>query len=155
MVVFSEFNIEVHPATAVKTHHTYALLTAPARALSCRFSSGQGPPATRPCPHITLPVGAGGGAGYRWKALGEPVTESQKSREEAQTKNFEIDACRRRAQQACTFALAIASQHACQDAATEAKGLVATALAALGLPRASDGRTTKWHHCLALQRHVV
>ena len=54
-----------------------------------RFSSGQGPTGTRLCPHITLPVGAGGRAGYRWKALGEPVLESQKHREESQNKNFD------------------------------------------------------------------
>ena len=58
-------------------------------ATSFRFSSGQGPPATRPCPHITLPVGVRGGAGYRRKALGEPVPGLGK-------KNFEIDALARR-----------------------------------------------------------
>ena len=62
-------------------------------ATSFRFSSGQGPPATRPCPHITLPVGVRGGAGYRWKALVEPVVDSLKSREDSQKKNFGGDAC--------------------------------------------------------------
>ena len=33
------------------------------------------------CPHITLPVRVGGGPGYRWKALGEPVLGLEKSRE--------------------------------------------------------------------------
>ena len=38
-----------------------------------RSGSGQGPTCTKLCRHITLPVRTGGGARYRWKALGEPV----------------------------------------------------------------------------------
>ena len=43
------------------------------RLVAIRCSSGQGSTGTRLCRHITLPVGAGGRSGYRWKDLGEPV----------------------------------------------------------------------------------
>ena len=110
-----------------------------------RLGSGQGPTGTRPSPHITLPVGAGGGPGYRWKALVEPVVESQKSREESQTTNFgHLHAAGELApasRAGLRFSLASIGSHV--GPCTEENGLVATALAALGHLQPPEGRTAR------------